>query len=139
MTGVCVCRFSFDLRMRDSRMWETYLYGHRLAAPWVSVAPGQLFATRCLRSSALSVAMSTPFPIFGASFLSSWTASIASASNGSVQKVRQPVTERYSQDIFLERMYDATSAQFLTSNAAISGVRSKRRGWRWPPFYMTRG
>jgi hypothetical protein len=85
------------------------------------------------------VATSTPFPIRGASFLSSWTASIASASNGSVQKVRQPVTERYSQDIFLERMYDATSVQFLSSNAAISGVRSKRRGWRWPPFYMACG
>jgi hypothetical protein len=29
---------------------------------------------------------------------------------------------------------DATSLQFFISKAAISGVLSKRSGWRWPPF-----
>lgn len=125
-----VWRFKAPDLMSEVKMWETYLYGHRLAAPVVSVAPGQLCFTRCFLSSLLDVMIVTCCPIFGSVLFSSSIASMASVSRGSVQNVRQPVTERYSQSMFCDLIDDATSLQFFNSKAAISGVLSKTSGWR---------
>ena len=134
MTGMFVWRFKAPDLMSEVSRCETYLYGQRLAAPVVRVAPGQPCFTRCFLSSPPDVIIVTCCPIFGSVLFSSSTASMASVSKGSVQNVRQPVTERYSQSIFCDLIDDATSLQFFNSNAAISGVLSKTSGWRWPPF-----
>src|SRR5579871_5710521 len=120
-----VCRFKAPDLMSEVRMWETYLYGQRLAAPVVSVAPGQFCFTQCFLSSPADVTIVTSCPISGSVLFSSSTASMAPVRRGSVQNVRQPVTERYSQLIFCDLIDNATSLQFFSSKAAISGVLSK--------------
>ena len=95
VTGVFVCRFKRPSLISFSRMKAMSLYGQRLPAPAVSVAPAAPF-TRCFRSSISSSITVTCLPISGASRFKSLTSSAAALVNGFVQKVLQPVTERHS-------------------------------------------
>lgn len=95
VTGVFVCRSSFPSLISFSRMNAMSLYGHKLAAAAVSVAPGAPFTLRSLRSSSFSTTV-TSFPSSGASCFSLSTSSAAAPASGFVQNVLQPVTERHS-------------------------------------------
>lgn len=72
------------------------LYGHRLPAPVVSVAPVAPL-TLCFRSSASSFPITETFsPSSGAFRFKFLTSSAATLAKTSVQKVLQPVKERHS-------------------------------------------
>lgn len=107
VTGVFVCRFRRSSLISFSRMNAISLYGHRLPAQAVSVAPGAPF-TLCFRSCSSSSITVTCFPSSGAYRFNSLTSSAAALANAFVQKVLQPVNERHSHGTLWFSMYDLT-------------------------------
>ena len=135
VTGVLVCRFNRPPLISVSRMNATSLYGHNEPALAVSVAAFAPLTLCFRRSSSWSVMKVTSFPSSGAWRFNCSTSRATAFAKSSVQKVRQPDRERHSHGTSWASMYDLMVLQLRSSNAATSGVESKRRGWQWPPFY----
>lgn len=65
VTGVCVYNLIFFSASNFRIMKVTSLYGHRLPAPVVNVAPWHVGRTLCVASSFGSVVVETLLPISG--------------------------------------------------------------------------